>query len=241
MNDISVILNVYKRPHTLEKQIDALKNQSIAIKSEDIHVWYNATDVEQFLPKDKNIKTYKCNWNTKFFGRFMIPLICRTRFISLLDDDVLPGVDWHKNCIETMKQINGILGTSGVILHRNLYEPNTKTGWNSIKNNDIVQVDLVGHAWFFKQEWSKFIWDETPILWDNGEDIMFSYLAQKHGIDTFVPPHPANNKKLWGNIGTSWANDKNASCRKPGHIPNRNKICAHCIDNGWKTVNNIKK
>ena len=52
--DISVILNVYKRPHILEQQIQAIKNQSIKIKSENIHVWYN--DNIKNLPKDDKIK-----------------------------------------------------------------------------------------------------------------------------------------------------------------------------------------
>ena len=75
MDEISVILNVYKRPYTLEAQIEAIKNQSVGIKSENIHVWYNtvegSTD-KHVLPTDKDIKTYECNHNTKFFGRFMI-------------------------------------------------------------------------------------------------------------------------------------------------------------------------
>ena len=52
MNDISVILNVYKRPDTLEKQIEAVKKQSIPIKSKNIHVWYYKSDVAQYYPID---------------------------------------------------------------------------------------------------------------------------------------------------------------------------------------------
>ncbi|MGA0327796.1 MAG: hypothetical protein ACO3OK_12425, partial [Limisphaerales bacterium] len=36
----------------------------------------------------------------------------------------------------------------------------------------------------------KYLWQEYPISWDNGEDIHFSYTAQKYGnIKTYVPPH----------------------------------------------------
>lgn len=236
MNEISVILNVYKRYHTLEKQIDAIKNQSIPIKSENIHVWYNKINAKQLIPKDKKIKTYKSNWNTKFYGRFMIPLICKTPFISLFDDDVLPGIDWHKNCMDTMKCVNGILGTSGVILHDDSYHP-SKYGWSGNNNDKAIKVDLVGHAWFFRQEWGKFIWDEKPVSWDNGEDIMFSYLAQKHGIDTFVPPHPTGNTKLWGNDATTnWGSDENATYKTSNHYQLRSKIVKKLIEKGWKRV-----
>ena len=58
---ISVILNVYKRPHMLEKQIRAIKAQSVEVKSENIHVWYNKSDIAQYFPIDKDIRTYACN------------------------------------------------------------------------------------------------------------------------------------------------------------------------------------
>ena len=244
---ISAILNVYKRPHTLEKQIEAIKNQSIPIKSENIHVWYNKSDVGQYFPADKEIKTYTCNWNTKFFGRFTIPLLIKTPYVAMFDDDVIPQKDWFKNCMETIEkpESNGILGGSGVILRAKSYQPYSKVGWNALHSNKTERVDLVGHAWFFRQEWAKYLWYEKPFTWDNGEDIMFSFLAQKYGgINTFVPPHPENNKDLWSTdfkFASDTGNDENSSWLKGGHYNERGKICAYCIDNDWKTVNNIKK
>lgn len=245
MNNITVILNVYKRPYMLEKQIEAIKNQSISIQSENIHVWYNESGVEQLLPSDDKIKTYECNWNTKFWGRFTIPLLMDTEYIAIFDDDTIPQKDWFKNCIETINnpETNGILGGIGVILDSKGYQPNHKIGWNGIHSNKTERVDLVGHAWFFRQEWSKYIWYEKPYMWDNGEDIMFSFLAQKYGnINTFVPKHPENQTNLWCNdlkIGTEVGNDKNASWLKGPHYNDRNNICVYCINKGWKTVNNI--
>jgi len=245
-NEISVILNVYKRPHILEQQILAIKNQSVGILSENIHIWYNLSDVEQFLPMDEKINTYECNWNTKFFGRFTIPLLLRTKYIAIFDDDTIPNKDWFKNCLKTIEnpETNGILGGSGVLLKGKGYTPFEKVGWNGQHLSTTARVDLVGHAWFFRQEWSKYIWYEKPVTWDNGEDIMFSYLAQKYGnINTFVPPHPENNKDSWSSdyaTGIRVGSDENASWLKGSHIETRNKVCIDCINNGWKTVNNIK-
>ena len=119
-----------------------------------------------------------------------------------------------------------------------------KIGWNGIHSTKTERADLVGHAWFFRQEWSKYIWYEKPYMWDNGEDIMFSFLAQKYGnISTFVPKHPENEKNLWSSdfkLGVEIGNDKNASWLKGGHYGERDRICEYCINNGWKTVNNIK-
>jgi len=243
---ISVILNVYKRPLMLEKQIRALKAQSVEIKSENIHVWYNKSDVTQYFPEDKEIKTYACNWNTKFWGRFTIPLLIQTPYVAMFDDDILPQKDWFKNCLETIQkpESNGILGGSGVILTEKSYTPYNKVGWNGLHSDKIERVDLVGHAFFFRQEWIKYMFYEKPYTWENGEDITFSYLAQKYcGINTFVPPHPETNKDMWStdyNVAETVGSDINASWRKKNHLTERDDICIYCINNGWKTVNNIK-
>lgn len=238
---ISVILNVYKRPYTLEKQIESLLSQSIKIKTEDIHVWYNNVDgLEQPLPKNQNIKTYKCNYNTKFFGRFTIPLLCQTPYIALLDDDIIPGKKWFENCLNTIEKTNSILGASGVITNGKTYIPNQKVGWNGLKNEIPVEVDLVGHGWFFKQEWAKFMWLESPPSWDNGEDMFFSYVSQKNGIKTMVPPHPLTDVELWGNnpnLDNNWGIDKNAhSLTVSNHLNLRNNIVKNLKIKGWKTI-----
>lgn len=243
---ISVILNVYKRADLLEKQIQAIKNQSISIKSENIHVWYNKSDVGQVFPLDNKINTYVCNWNTKFFGRFTLPLLIKTPYVAMFDDDTIPKKDWFKNCIETIEnpETNGLLGGTGVIIHTKQYQPHNKVGWNAEHLNKTKRVDLVGHAWFFRQKWAKYMWYEKPYTWNNGEDIMFSYLLQKYGnINTFVPKHPENNKDLWcndWNEGWKFGNDKNASWRIGNHMKLRNDVCYYCVNNGWKTVNKVK-
>jgi len=240
---ISVILNVYKRPDKLEQQIQAIKNQSIPVLSENIHVWYNNGDVPQQLPTDKKIKTYQCNWNTKFYGRFTISLLCKTKYVAIFDDDILPYKDWFKNCVECIEKNEGLYGASGVLLNSSKsYSGHVKFGWNGIHSNNIERVDLVGHCWFFKQEWAKYLWYEQPVSWDNGEDIMFSYLLQKYAnINTYVPPHPENNRNIWSCVpeyGRTVGSDKNASWLMKSHIPLRDSIVIECIKRGWKIVNN---
>jgi len=239
---ISVILNVYKRPYTLEAQINAIKNQTIQINSENIHVWYNTPDddTNQPNPIDDKIKTYRANHNTKFFGRFTIPLLCKTKYIAMFDDDVIPGNKWLENCLTSIKNQDGIIGGSGVITNGKTYVPNNKVGWNGFHSNTNTIVDLVGHAWFFKQEYGKFMWLEEPPSWENGEDMFFSYIAQKNGIITYVPPHPENDIEMWSNNpnkDNNWGVDKNAhSLIVNNHLNLRNNIVKKLIENGWKTI-----
>lgn len=241
---ISVILNVYKRPYTLKKQIESILNQSIKVAPEDIHIWYNNSDEIQNFPEDQRIKTYNCSWNTKFWGRFTIPLLCKTKYVAILDDDIFPEKDWLKNCIDTIEnpKSNGILGGSGILLPDKGYtRAHTKVGWNGIHSNEAMEVDLVGHAWFFRQEWSKFLWIEKPCTWENGEDIMFSYLCQKYGrIKTFVPPHPEDNKSIWCTNykdSSTIGSDKVASYRiNKDHINQRDACVEYCKSNGWQIL-----
>ena len=240
-DDIAVVLNVYKRGEHLNKQIDAILKQSVKIKEENIHIWYNKSDKKQYYPVNPDIKTYVCNYNTKFWGRFTIPLLLKNKYVALFDDDILPRKDWFKNCLDSMEQQEGIYGGSGVIVNKNGYLPFRKIGWNGELIDKSVRVDLVGHAWFFKQKWSKYLWFEKPYTWDNGEDIMFSYLAQKYGnIYTYVPPHPKNKQDLWScdyNYGLRLGNDENSSWTKNNHYKVRDEIVRHCINNGWKITN----
>ena len=58
MGEVSVILNVYKRPYSLEKQIEAIKKQTVKVDSLDIHIWFNNPEdakVIQKLPIDKKV------------------------------------------------------------------------------------------------------------------------------------------------------------------------------------------
>jgi len=240
---ISVILNVYKRPHMLERQIESILDQTILVIPTDIHVWYNQSETDQPNPKDVRIKTYRCNWNTKFFGRFTLPALCRNEYIAILDDDILPGERWFENCLNVIntEATNGILGGAGVtLLSKNTWN---KVGWNGEHSEKSERVDYVGQSWFFRKQWSQYMWYEEPYSWDNGEDIMYSYLSQKYGgINTFVPPHPEGDKALWStssDVSMSVGRDRNASWRAAGHHTVRNAAYAHCMDNGWKTVNNL--
>lgn len=244
MSEVTVILNVYNRGYALEKQLVAIKDQSYRIKDENIWIWYNKGTNEQPLPKNEKHRTFICNQNTKFHGRFTAALLAQTKYVAFFDDDIIPGSRWIENCVDSIEKCNGILGGSGVTLRGYGYQPHIKFGWNgNVKPVEITRTDLVGHAWFVKKEWLKYMWYEEPFSWDNGEDIMFSYLCQKHGgINTFVPPHPAMDMSMWSNIdGGRMGNDENAThLYKQDHYPLRDMVCQKCIDNGWKTVYDVK-
>ena len=240
---ITAILNCYRRPQNLEAQINSLLNQTI--KPEQIWIWmnwseelsfYDWTEVQKLI-EEHDIRTVSSNYNWKYCGRFSLACLVDTEYTAIFDDDTIPGPEWFENCLNTQKETPGILGGVGVSLRTNsTYQPNTRYGWVS-GNNETVEVDLVGHAWFFPAEYIKYMWIEKP-MWANGEDMHFSAMCQIHGnIKTYVPPHPIDDRRKWSSLyGQQLGVDAVASSAVRNHgqfYTERNACVQRLVDLGW--------
>jgi|GEM_PF-1207830 len=239
---VTAILNCYKRPQLLKEQIQALRNQSNP--PDEIWVWANDDGLEDKRSRASRLRTcgadrvFNNDHNWKFYGRFAAALLVDTEYVAIFDDDTIPAKDWLSNCLETMAVKEGILGGVGCILPGDSYYGHERVGW-SAPNKEIVEVDLVGHAWFFKREWLQYLWREKPQTWDNGEDIQFSYLAQKYGnIKTYVPPHD-KPEKFSSTKGMEYGIDDVATSNTRNHevfYKERNDCVKNAVKNGWKIV-----
>jgi len=245
-SDITVILNAYRRPYNLKMQIDALKNQTFPPKQ--IWLWINAhEDNEGFDFKSLGVdRVFHNDFNWKFYGRFASALLADTEYIAIYDDDTVPGSKWHENCLETMKIHEGILGSAGIILNENKYVQHDRCGWPT-QNTEVTEVDLVGHAWFFKREWLRYLWQEKPTTWDNGEDIQFAFMAKIHGgVPTYCPPHPPDDHDMHGSIlGNELgidhkATSTNSAVSHQQFFSERDMCVQVGLRNGWKTVRGVK-
>jgi len=196
---ITVVLNAFKRQDYLDRQIACVLSQSIAV--EKIFVWNNGQPLNP-IEYDKKVVIANNSQNLGVWSRFAFALNADTEYVCVLDDDTFPGELFFQNCLEQMKKQPALYGARGLrFLSAKRYEPFISFGWDSPNNKSEV-VDIVGHAWFFKREWLSAFWREQPNTGVSrlvGEDIHFSYMLQKYmGIKTMVPPHPQNNKSIWG-------------------------------------------
>lgn len=244
--DITVILNSYRRPYNLNMQIKAIQNQTVLPKE----TWLWVNDHEDNRGYDySNLdldKIFQNNYNWKFYGRFAAALLADTEYIAIFDDDTVPGTKWFENCLNTMKTHEGILGSAGILLNDKFYVKHDRCGWPT-QNKETTRVDLVGHAWFFKREWLQYLWKEKPPTWDNGEDIQFAYSAQKYGgVQTYCPPHPPEDIQLHGSIMgnelgiDNKATSTNSSVSHQQFFSERDMCVQHGLKNGWDTVRSIK-
>lgn len=234
---ITVILNVYKRPEYLKEQIAALENQTL--KPDEIMIWYNKPEEgEQYDFTNLGYKVSTNNHNFMFHGRFAYGLLAQTEYIAFFDDDTIPGPRWLESCMNEIQKEDLILGCAGVYLTSDNYSSHAKIGWNGTNNSELRYVDLVGHGWFMKRSTLNYLWREDPISWLNGEDIQLSLRAYRlGGIKTAVPPHPSDNKDIWGSIsGMEKGNDIKASWRRGNHFTLRDQIVIESIKQGYIKV-----
>jgi hypothetical protein len=211
--NIAVVLNAFKRTTYLETQLDAIESQTI--KPSKIYVWQNAAEKIPDHLKSRFILA-ECSENLGVWARFAFALNIDADYICIFDDDTIPGNRWFENCINTIQEHNGLLGTRGLrYMSPKRYHPFEHYGWGN-PNEETIQVDIVGHAWFFRREHLAMFWSEMPSQDASkiaGEDIHFSYMLQKYALGTYVPPHPKDDTSLWGSLpeyGKVIGTDENA-------------------------------
>jgi hypothetical protein len=244
-SNVTVVLNAYRRPYNLQMQIDAIRNQTQPPKQIWLWVNYHEDNKDfEFTSLDVD-RIFHNDYNWKFYGRFAAALLSDTEFIAIYDDDTIPGIQWHENCLKCMETQEGIMGSAGYIQTGPRAMQYYRHGWPS-RNENIERVDYVGHAWFFKREWLPYLWREKPPTWDNGEDMHFSYTSQKFGgIQTYCPPHPPDNRAMHGSLlGNelgidSKATSNNGAVTHETFFSQRDECVQTALEGGWDTVKKI--
>ena len=244
---VTAILNVYRRPELLQAQIKALQRQTIPPRY--IWVWQNKSPEKHKIKVPAGCVLVKSNYNFLYHGRFSLALFAQkyTEFAMILDDDIIPGNRWIENCINSYKQQPGLYVATGNRLNSPFEKEGEKRQWFGWRgpNENITEIDYGGHIWFFKSTWIKHFWGEEPISLDNAEDIQLSFAFQKNGgIKTYTPPHPLNDKSLWGNTvdwkygKTAVASQKNppTGISRKDWFRQRREIEQECIKRGWKPM-----
>ena len=240
--EVSVVLNGFRRPFTLEKQYESLKKQSVPAK--EIFFWKNhpENNTEFDFSKYNDIAISANNANYGVWARFAFALNSTSDYVCVFDDDTIPSEKWFENCINCIEnENNGLYGTIGVTFNDLDYQNYERHGWAN-PNEETKQVDIVGHSWFFHRDLLGAFWREAPVPVSHlcGEDMHFAYSIQKYlDLNTYVPPHPKDDKSLWGSdpeLANKFGVDKDAISVNH-HSSIFGKSLKHYHSKGFKLLN----
>lgn len=243
---ITAILTLFKRPHVLIEQLTSLNNQTI--KPSKILIWKTILEDIKMptIPENlmKNVAIIETKENFGVWGRFAIAFLANTDYVCVIDDDTIPMSKWFENCLNTIKEYPGLLGTHGNIFEKgDAYKIEKQIGWHSA-NEKTTEVDFVGHSWFFKREWLHHLWELNPdiygIYFRAGEDMAFSAMLQKYKIKTYVPPHPNSDKELWGSnpeLGQKYGTES-VGISMSANSQKFNDTFKDLVSKGYTTINN---
>lgn len=245
---VTVILNGYKR-NNLREQVDAIDKQTYPV--EEIFYWQNTVDGFQYDEDTySNLNSALSNYNYGVWARFAYALNARTDYVCVIDDDTIPGTRWIENCVNTYENYPGLLGGIGLWFKNKNYELEiledgsvAKFGWQ-VNIPEPVQVDIVGHSWFFARDLLSVFWREIPERhWTMlcGEDIHFSHMLQKYtNLKTWVPPHPPEDTSLWSSLkAIQYGGDHLATANTTVQTGEMAKYLAYCCDNGFKLIKDL--
>ena len=249
--DITCVCNLYKRPESLIRQLDAIENQSLKPKS--IILYQDGISAAKYEVKLNNnmlqhFEEYRrADSNTGVWSRFKFAMeVAKTKYVWVFDDDTIPGERWLENCMTQMleHEDEGIYGTNGIMMTDDHTYPSGgyfPVGWkNPVKV--CTQVDFVGHSWFFKKKYLEYMFDGTEKLQELkyvAEDMCLSIKAKEHGVKTYVPPHPVDDTNLWGSIpifGNIFGNAVEALSFSQDNLDLMQKAVAIYKYSGWKPV-----
>ena len=234
---ITAILTVYRRPYTLDRQLAAIRRQTMTPAS----VWCFAQEPSQALSQRIHCSGFdrivECTPNSFYHFRFASALAAQTDFVAIFDDDAIPGPRWFENCVRTFRKYPGILGTHGTRMKSlRQYSDRRRYGWISPSDN-VAEVDYVGQAWFTKPEWIRFLFVERLNTGTNGEDIELGTRAWRFGgIRSFCPPHPPGDSTHWGCQDNVINGDENASSRRLSWNSERLHILNAEAAAGWRPL-----
>lgn len=246
-NRATAILNIWKRDH-LHEQIESLLNQTQIPYEIWILQCRSYIDIRTVLRKYPFVHFIHSTKDLKYFGRFSLAHHVESEYVFIIDDDVIPGVNWLENCQRICKEKNAIVASAGRIIPDNNLYPERLSNVSSSFVADVnplfmrnhserdTVVDFGCNSWFFKTEWLNEFWKIAPYAMDTGEDIHLSASCKiASNIPTIVPAQIDEHST--GNLKKHYGQDALASWKTNNFLDKRAGIIKHLTtQHGWKPI-----
>lgn len=210
------VITLWKRSSYLREQLNAICGQTI--KPNEIIIIQNENhfEIDKELIEEYGVKVVKSDINS-LYTRWIIGYLSDSKYISVFDDDVIPGKKWIENCIRVCETHNALVGPSG-----RRAKLDKEPAWISVdigsKNKENlsctdrdVVCDWVCNSYFFKKEWIKYVVSAGRYLSTQKtfDDIQLATTLKFYGgIKTVVPQQSKDNLDFNGHIKREYGHDE---------------------------------
>jgi len=246
----SAIITMWKRDDYLQEQLSAIREQSIA--PEEIIIILNENHIPESRIREiggSDVKIIRSDINS-LYSRWAIAYIAQGEYVSVFDDDVIPGEHWIANAIRACSGYNALVGPSGRI-----YNPKGKNGYFKLvepvadpEDEDTlacaetdVYCDWVCNSYLFKREWvghvlSRIRYQDSFKTFDDIQLAASLFLSA--GIRCVTPMQPLFDARLHGSLKKEYGNDAHAIWRtnSDSHFAERKNYIEWLIANGYVPV-----
>lgn len=198
--DLTVLLTVYKRK-TLKRQLDALRRQTVAPK----HIIVYHDETHRRIPKRWLVRNgfwvTENSFNTKFHGRFASLLNAPTEWVTVLDDDIIPGEKCLESYLDQAASLDAIVGGMGRIARSNSARESLQQPADVGLRDEPSLVDFVGHMWLMRKSTLFDMFAVEPVTWDTGEDMHLCFSAKlRSGTRSYAAAQPTEESSCDGSM-----------------------------------------
>jgi hypothetical protein len=244
----SAIITMWKRQDYFAEQLAAIRSQSIP--PEEIIIILN----EGHIPESKireiggaDVKIIRSDINS-LYSRWAVAYIAKGEYVSVFDDDVIPGKYWIANAIRACSSYNALVGPAGRIYNKHrlngyykLVVPNAE-GPHAISCSETdVFCDWVCNSYLFKREWvghalSSLRYQDSFKTFDDIQLATSLYLSG--GIRCVTPMQPSFDKELHGSLQHRYGNDSHAiwKTNSDQHFAGRKAYIEELIEAGYVPI-----
>lgn len=189
--DVTVLLTVFKRK-TLNLQLEALARQTVAPKHIVVYHDCNFRKIPKKKLLRQGIQVTENSFNTKFHGRFAYLLNARTEWVTVLDDDIIPGPRCLESYLDQAQKLDAIVGGMGRIARSNPHRESLEQPGDVGIRPDPVLVDFVGHMWFLRKRNLYDMFAYEPVTYETGEDMHLCFSSKlRSGTPAYVAGQPS--------------------------------------------------
>lgn len=244
----SAIITLWKREDYLSEQLHAIRSQSIP--PEEIIIILNEGHISELKIRKiggPDIKIIRSDINS-LYTRWAIAYIAKGEYVSVFDDDIVPGKFWIANAIRACSSYNALVGPAGRIYSKhgihdyyNLVLPNAEGAQGVSCDETDVYCDWVCNSYMFKREWvghalSSLRHKDSFKTFDDIQLATSLYLSA--GIRCVTPMQPSFDKDFHGSLRPHYGNDSHAiwKTNSDQHFTGRKAYIEELIAGGYVPV-----